>query len=72
AYDIPLGGEPVKLHIKFTLQSVPIDVQGTIKWKKPSKNGQLYGFDFEKDAALEQLIVDELKLRRHAEIEDGK
>ena len=37
-------------------------------WTKPYSGGYMYGYDFDEDAKLEQIIVEELKLRRRSEI----
>ncbi|MEK5040772.1 PilZ domain-containing protein [Sporosarcina sp. FSL K6-3457] len=58
----------VRLRIKFTLLEDPIEVSGVIVWRKPYSGGYMYGYDFDEDAMLEQVIVEELKLRRRSEI----
>ncbi|MEK5071419.1 PilZ domain-containing protein [Sporosarcina sp. FSL K6-1508] len=70
-FDIPLEREAVRLHIKFTLHEKLIDLQGVIVWKKPYSGGYMYGYDFDEDPAIEQLIVEELKLRRRSEVNAG-
>ena len=71
-YDIPLKGEPVKIHLEFTLNEVEIAVWGTLVWKKAYTSGYLYGFDTEEDEEKETLIVNELKLRRRLETDSKK
>lgn len=70
-FNIPLEREAVRLHIKFTLHEKLIDLQGVIVWKKPYSGGYMYGYDFDEDPAIEQLIVEELKLRRRFEVNAG-
>ncbi|HJF32905.1 MAG TPA: PilZ domain-containing protein [Sporosarcina psychrophila] len=70
-FNIPLEREAVRLHIKFTLHEKLIDLQGVIVWKKPYSGGYMYGYDFDEDPAIEQLIVEELKLRRRSEVNAG-
>ncbi|MHA6258404.1 PilZ domain-containing protein [Sporosarcina sp. CAU 1771] len=69
-FDIPLEGNPIQLHLSFTLYESQIDVEGTIVWKKPTRNGYLYGFEIVEDELTEELIVNELKLRRRSEFEE--
>jgi PilZ domain len=71
-FDIPLERESIRLHIKFTLYKKLIDLQGVIVWKKPYSGGYMYGYDFDDNAEIEQLIVEELKFRRRAEIASGR
>ena len=71
-FELPLDRGPVKIHLEFTLYESKIDAKGPIVWKKPYRNGYLYGFDFEEDMAREELIVAELKLLRKSEIEAKK
>lgn len=66
-FDIPVERGPVRLHIKFTLLENPIEVRGVIVWRKSYSGGYMYGYDFDEDARLQQLIVKELKLRRRSE-----
>ena len=67
-FDIPLERGSVRLRVKFTLLEDTIEVPGVIVWRKAYSSGYMYGFDFDEDATLEQLIVEELKLRRRSEI----
>lgn len=67
-YDIPVERRSVRLCIKFTLLESPIEVPGVIVWRKPYSSGYMYGYDFDEDAALEQIIVEELKLRKRSEM----
>ena len=67
-FNIPIEHGSVRLRIKFTLLEEPIEVSGVIVWRKPYSGGYMYGYDFDEDARLEQVIVEELKLRRRSEI----
>ena len=73
-FDLPTENGPVTVRLHFTLFETPIDVEGTIAWKKQSVDGFQYGIDFVEDPSMEKLIVDDLKLRRRTEIgtTDGK
>ena len=64
----------LSVRLEFTLFKTPIEVEGTIAWKKQSTDGYQYGIDFVEDPSLSKLIVDELKLRRRTEVglSDGK
>ncbi|WP_318615774.1 PilZ domain-containing protein [Sporosarcina sp. YIM B06819] len=66
-FNIPVEHRSVRLHVKFTLFEEVIEVLGVIVWRKPYTGGYMYGFDFDEDATLEQIIVKELKLRRRSE-----
>ena len=68
-FNIPLEHEAVRLRIKFTLHEEPIEVRGVIVWSKLSNGGYMYGYDFDEDTLIEQMIVGELKLRRRSEID---
>lgn len=71
-FDIPLERGSVRLRVKFILLEDAIDVPGVIVWRKAYSSGYMYGFDFDEDATLEQLIVVELKLRRRSEINSAE
>ncbi|MBB4824507.1 hypothetical protein HNO89_001729 [Sporosarcina luteola] len=62
-YDIPIEVHGLNLRLRFTLYEQPIEQEGKIVWKKPYKNGYLYGFDFLEQPLIARLIVDDLKLR---------
>lgn len=63
-FDIPIERVSVQLRIKFTFLEDQIEVPGVIVWRKPYSGGYMYGYDFDEDAKLEQVIVEELKLHR--------
>ena len=71
-YNIPLGETPVRLRLNFTLHEEPIEVSGVLVWKKPFTHGFMYGYEFDVNAAIEKLIVEELKLRRRSGIDTTK
>ena len=73
-FNIPTVKGQLSVRLKFTLFKTPINVEGTIVWKKQSTDGYQYGIDFVEDPSLSKLIVDELKLRRRTEVglSDGK
>lgn len=72
AFNIPVDGDDVRLYLKFIIHDFPIGVYGVILWKKPFGNGFMYGFEFDEDTEVGQLIIGELKLRRRSEIDSGK
>ncbi|WP_203245968.1 PilZ domain-containing protein [Sporosarcina beigongshangi] len=67
-FNIPVENGTVHLRIKFKLLEETREVSGVIVWRKPFKDGYLYGYDFDEDAELENIIVEELKLRRRSEM----
>ena len=67
-FNIPVERGTVRLRIKFTLLEEAMEVPGVIVWRKLYRGGYLYGYDFDEDARLEQIIVEELKLRRRSEV----
>lgn len=69
-FDIPLERNPVQIQLSFILFEMEINVQCTIVWKRLHRGGHLYGFDFEENDEIANLIVHELKLRRRLEIEE--
>ncbi|MEK3935437.1 PilZ domain-containing protein [Sporosarcina sp. FSL W7-1349] len=71
-YDIPVGQKDVRLSLKFTVYNYPLDISGKVLWKKPFNQGHMYGFEFEEDRKIGELIVGELKLRRRAEADSER
>jgi hypothetical protein len=67
-FDIPVGRVSVRLRAKFTILENLIEIPCVIVWRKPYSGGYMYGYDFDEDAKLEQVIVEELKLRRRSKI----
>ncbi|WP_162920131.1 PilZ domain-containing protein [Paenisporosarcina cavernae] len=54
----------VKLHAKELV------LKGEVAWKKPSRDGTLIGAEFQVDQKAEADIMQELKLRRHKELQE--
>lgn len=71
-FDIPTAVNRVDLSVVFSIRTHPIEAKGTIVWKKPFRNGFLYGLHFEEDEVRERVIVDELKLLGKEEVEKRK
>lgn len=71
-FDIPTTVNRVNLSVVFSIHTHPIEAKGTIVWKKPFRNGFLYGLHFEEDGERERVIVDELKLLGREEVEKKK
>lgn len=67
-YRIPIGQKNMKVELNFTLFKTPMEVAGTLIWKKESPDGFTYGLDFDEDSEISALIVDELKQLRRAEL----
>ncbi|MFS0575470.1 PilZ domain-containing protein [Sporosarcina sp. 179-K 3D1 HS] len=73
SYDIPIGqDEAPRLSLKFTVYNYPLEVPGTVLWKKPFNQGHMYGFEFDEDRKIGELIIGELKLRRRAETDSNR
>lgn len=53
-----------------TLFKKELVILGEIVWKRPSKDGTLFGMHFSHDKKQEQNIISELKFRRHKELEE--
>lgn len=45
-------------------------IPGEIAWKRPSRDGTLFGMHFSHDKKQKQNIISELKFRRHKELEE--
>lgn len=58
----------VQFEVHFILDEVLIKAIGEIVWVKPYGNRIQYGLIFEKQDAVEDLIVSELKVRRKKEV----
>jgi hypothetical protein len=72
AYEFPVNRESLKLHIHFQLHEEIIDVTGKIVWRKPSKGGYLYGFEFADDVKSGEVIIDQLKKMRAIQLHEEK
>ena len=57
-----------QLEIRFVIDSQTIVAYGEVMWSRPYRKGKQYGIFFNNQEALEDLIVEELKLRRKKEI----
>lgn len=66
-YEFPDVRGAVQIRLTCTLFKEPLMIDGQIVWKKKDKAGYQYGVDFNENPLMEQLIVDELKLRRQSE-----
>ena len=62
----------LQLEISFILDSTEIKGIGEIVWSKKFGSGYHYGITFFNQASVEDLIVNELKLRRRKEIFQAK
>ena len=61
-----------QLEIRFIIDTQIIVAYGEVMWSKPYLKGKHYGIFFNNQAPLEELIVDELKIRRKKEIQAEK
>lgn len=57
-----------QLEIRFMIDTQPIIAYGEVMWNRPYMKGKLYGIFFNNQPRLEDLIVEELKIRRKKEI----
>ena len=64
------AGKPIcpQLEIRFIVDTQTIVAYGEVMWSKPYMKGKQYGIFFNNQAPLEDLIVEELKIRRKKEI----
>ena len=62
----------VQIEVHFILDEVFIKAVGEIVWTKVFGERLQYGLIFENQPHVEELIVDELKLRRKKEVSRGK
>ena len=58
----------LQIEVHFILDEVLIKAVGDIVWEKSFGNKNQYGLIFDGQPQVEQLIVDELKLRRKKEV----
>lgn len=58
----------VQLELHFLLDMVQMKALGEVVWAKKLGSKYQYGIYFNKQSALEDLIIDELKARRKREI----
>ncbi|KOY82384.1 PilZ domain-containing protein [Lysinibacillus sp. FSL H8-0500] len=69
---VDLGMNPPPLEIRFVLDSREVRAYGEIMWSRPFGNGKQYGVFFNQQGAVEDLIIEELKLRRKKEVAEAK
>lgn len=62
--------DDVIVQLVVTLFKKELVIPGEIVWKRPSKDGTLFGMHFSHDQKQEQDIISELKFRRHKELEE--
>ena len=62
----------LQLEIYFSLDTTEIKAIADIVWSKPFGSNFQYGLVFEKQPIVEELIIEELKIRRRKEIKKSK
>ncbi len=62
--EVDLGVNPPPLDIHFVLDTQEVRAYGEVIWSRPFGSGKQYGVYFNDQGRVEELIVDELKLRR--------
>ena len=62
----------IQLEVYFSLDSAEIKALADVVWTKPYGANFQYGLVFEKQPIVEDLIVEELKIRRRKEINRAK
>ncbi|MGE7110260.1 PilZ domain-containing protein [Lysinibacillus sp. NPDC047702] len=70
--EVDLGVNPPPLDLRFVLDTREVRAYGEIIWSRPFGNGKQYGVFFNNQGAVEDLIVEELKLRRKKEAAEAK
>ncbi|WP_042471160.1 PilZ domain-containing protein [Bacillus ndiopicus] len=63
-----IGNKIPLLEVQFVLDSSEIVGIGEIVWTKAFGKGKQYGIVFQEQAAIESLIISELKMRRRKEV----
>ena len=61
-----------QLEIRFILDTQILVAYGEVMWSKPYMKGKQYGIFFNNQPQLEDMIVEELKIRRKKEIQAEK
>ena len=61
-----------QLEIRFIIDSLTIVAYGEVIWSRPYQKGRQYGIFFNNQQPLENLIVEELKIRRKKEVIEEK
>ncbi|MBD8519642.1 PilZ domain-containing protein [Lysinibacillus sp. FSL R7-0073] len=70
--EVDLGVNPPPLDIHFVLDTQEVRAYGEVIWSRPFGSGKQYGVYFNDQGRVEELIVDELKLRRKKEAAEAK
>jgi len=70
--EVDLGVNPPPLDIHFVLDTQEVRAYGEVIWSRPFGSGKQYGVYFNDQGRVEELIVDELKLRRKKEAAETK
>ena len=70
--EVDLGVNPPPLDFRFVLDTREVRAYGEIIWSRPFGTGKQYGVFFNNQGAVEDLIVEELKLRRKKEAAEEK
>lgn len=70
--EVDLGVNPPALDIHFVLDTQEVRAYGEVIWSRPFGSGKQYGVYFNDQGRVEELIVDELKLRRKKEAAEAK
>ncbi|WP_155591989.1 PilZ domain-containing protein [Lysinibacillus cavernae] len=70
--EVDLGVNPPPLDIHFVLDTQEVRAYGEVIWSRPFGNGKQYGVYFNDQGRVEDLIVEELKLRRKKEAAEAK
>lgn len=70
--EVDLGVNPPPLDLRFVLDTREVRAYGEIIWSRPFGTGKQYGVLFDNQGAVEDLIVEELKLRRKKEAAEAK
>ncbi|MFJ7921388.1 PilZ domain-containing protein [Lysinibacillus fusiformis] len=70
--EVDLGVNPPPLDVHFVLDTQEVRAYGEVIWSRPFGSGKQYGVYFNDQGRVEELIVDELKLRRKKEAAEAK
>ncbi|MCL1695811.1 MULTISPECIES: PilZ domain-containing protein [unclassified Lysinibacillus] len=70
--EVDLGVNPPPLDLRFVLDTKEVRAFGEVIWSRPFGKGKQYGVNFHDQESVEDLIVEELKLRRRKEADEAK
>ena len=70
--EVDLGVNPRPLDLRFILDTREVRAYGEVIWSRPFGTGKQYGVNFNNQESVEDLIVEELKLRRRKEADEVK